>query len=294
MDDFSFTSLPPVPQVERLRRLARLIWKRDEVKALWLGGSLARGQADLYSDVDLRIAVEPDALEAWQTLDLDGLFEGSCAATQLILFGDGRFLRPVVLSSGDLFDLWIQSSTIEPPADATLILACRDAALEARLRRAELPPAPHPALPEPSEIRQEIVNFWVGSLKHRKVLHRGLDLLALTGIEIERGSLVRLWYVAAAGRYIPTQRLTIHTGTPMFHAIDSLIGLKALAILGAPARNRSELLQVIEAHHDEVSRIGRTLAETLGFDYPEALEETVRRAWQEFLAVEELPGTPGS
>jgi hypothetical protein len=33
---------------------------------------------------------------------------------------------------------------------------------------------------------------------------------------------------------------------------------------------------------DEVARVGRLLAENLGFDYPAAAEETVRRNWEHF------------
>ena len=42
-------------------------------------------------------------------------------------------------------------------------------------------------------------------------------------------------------------------------------------------------MRAIEANRDEVAALGRRLAAALGFDYPEALEQTVRETWRQYL-----------
>jgi len=286
--------LPPLPQVERLRQLAPLLWQREEVRALWLGGSLARGEADRYSDVDLRLAVAPDALDTWRQLDFDLLFEGGCVGSHFSLFDADLFLHHLALSSGDIVDLSVQSAARAPFRETVLILGCRDRAFERQLGNAEAALEVRAEPAGAAGVRGVIVDFWINSLKHRKILHRGLDLLALTGIEIERATLMRLWYVLATGFESAPGRDSIHGKTPVIRAVEGLLAAKAFELLGAPARHRAEIVQAIEGHRDEVSRVGRLLAERLGFAYPAALEETVRRTWHEFLAVEELPGAPGT
>jgi len=62
------------------------------------------------------------------------------------------------------------------------------------------------------------------------------------------------------------------------------MGSQALALLGAPMRDRQELCQAIERNRQAVSQhLGRRLAQRYGFEYPAVLEETVLRGWEVFL-----------
>jgi predicted nucleotidyltransferase len=65
--------LPDLPQSDLLRQLATGLWQAKGVVALWLGGSLATGAADRYSDVDVYLAVDPEARRDWMEPDLDAL-----------------------------------------------------------------------------------------------------------------------------------------------------------------------------------------------------------------------------
>ena len=58
----SLASLPDLPQVRAISHAARALDRRRDVHAVWLGGSFARGDADRFSDVDMRIAVGRDDL----------------------------------------------------------------------------------------------------------------------------------------------------------------------------------------------------------------------------------------
>ena len=106
--------------------------------------------------------------------------------------------------------------------------------------------------------------------------HSDSDLLALIGLGLEQSVLRRLWYMDATGSDQGTQRPTIHS----------------LKTLGSTRTNRAEIRQAIEAYRNEAAAVGRRLAGHLGFAYPDALEQIVRRCWQEYLANNAKHTTP--
>lgn len=283
MNSAALDSLPPLPQVPTLRRMVSALWAREDVAALWLGGSFARGEADAYSDLDLRVAVTPDRFPEWTELDPAALIGEPVVGTQRMGWVGTAFYH-VVLKNGVIVDLLVQASDHAPPEDYTLPLACRDDAFGALLASAHLPPAEE-ALADPETIRQAVVDFWISSHKHAKVIGRGLDPIVLFGLGLEQSMLMRLWYVAATGRDLGTQRATIHTMTKTTRAIEAgPDALETLRVLGAPRLTAADRRRAVEISRDEVARVGRLLAERLGFAYPEALERTVRDSWLRFLA----------
>ena len=72
----------------------------------------------------------------------------------------------------------------------------------------------------------------------------------------------------------------------MTRSIDQLVGPDSLKIAGGTMVDRDGILQTVEQIRDEVSRVGRALAEKLDFVYPYALENTVRTGWDAFTKTE--------
>jgi hypothetical protein len=70
--------------------------------------------------------------------------------------------------------------------------------------------------------------------------------------------------------------------TPVIQTVQQLTGDRMLRVVGQPMRTPGELMDATALLRDEVARVGRLLAENLGFDYPAAAEETVRRNWEHF------------
>ncbi len=283
--ELAFSALPPLPQTVSLKRVSAVLWADEDVIALWLGGSFARGEADEYSDIDLRVAVRPEAQERWRP-DLELLFSGEVVGHTPFPLGGGQ-LHHLALTSGDIYDLWVQTTEEAPFEDAALVLGCRDEAFGQRLSATEPAPTTEPVPADPAAVRQLVSSFWINSLKHRKVLSRGLDLVAQTGIGMERALLQRLWFIAATGRDGASSRPTIHTLTELDRVVMGAQGTHGLSLTGGPLTSRREIMQAIEANRDEVAALGRHLAVDLGFDYPEALEQTVRETWRQY-----LDGTP--
>ena len=132
-------------------------------------------------------------------------------------------------------------------------------------------------------IREVITDFWFNTHKHRKVLHRGLHLMAQTGVEMERGVLLRLWYVEVTGRDCGSVRSqTIFGMTQVMRTVETAKGAAGLAILGASLADHAAICRAVEQLRDEVAKVGRTLAEAFEFSYPSALEAVARHGWQEY------------
>jgi len=282
--DLDLTLLPDLPQSDRLAAVVADLAADPDVVAIWLGGSLARGAGDRYSDVDLCIALRPEVYAA-DEIPAAAARLTAAAVTQLPFhFGGEATLWHMLLDDGAIYDLHVQPADEAPPHGLKLVLACRDAEFGAQLvggedRSVDFPPA------QPDEIERALQFFWMNQQKGQKVLYRGLPLVAWQGIALMRQDLLRLWYVLATGNDCgPVHRLTIHTLTPVMRTVQAQYGADALALVGQPTRTTAEIILENGRLADAVARVGRQLAERLGFDYPAAAEATVRRAWQDFVA----------
>lgn len=284
MAELLLDQLPDLPQTPILVRVAQNLWRHDDVVAIWLGGSFASGGADAFSDVDLRIAVDRSAIDAWRQPDLEQLFEAPCPGHQAHAFADDAVLHHVLLADGCMFDLYVQSTDRDNLEQAVCVLGCRDEAFGQRLARFQRADRSPPQPADAETLRQLIIDFWISWHKHRKVLHRDLDVLAITGVQNDRTVLTRLWYVQLTGCDVEPGRPSIHAMTQLVRTIQQAKGAAALAILGAPLDSRAAIINGIEQVADEVGRAGRQLAPQLGFEYPHAVEQTARRCWTESLS----------
>src|SRR5579859_206688 len=123
--DLRLERLPPLPQSQTIRAVASRLWRDERIVAIWLGGSLAAGTADPYSDIDLRIAVAPSDITSWEAPDLDTFLGGPPLARQFLRFGESSFLHHLIVQNGDIIDLLVQSAEVNPDSEAVLILGCR-------------------------------------------------------------------------------------------------------------------------------------------------------------------------
>ncbi len=285
MNGLHLDMLPDLPQRAAIREVASQIWNDEEVIAIWVGGSLARDAGDIYSDVDFRVAVSPEHLASWKVPKFENIFrQAAVVGHSFLAFGENSFLHHLVLANGEIFDFFVQSMKRLPTAEPLLILGCRDAAFEQILRERNVVPEVQMHAVDKDVVRDLLISFWISTHKHRKVLHRGLDLMVTQGIHAEGNILMRLWYIQVAGEdYRESRQQTIHSLTKIVRTLEHSIGTPALGIIGAPMRDRQEIRQTIERNRSVVSQIGRQLAQTYEFEYPEVLEATAIRGWEEFV-----------
>lgn len=285
MAELQLDRLTALPQRETIREVASHLWPDAGVVALWIGGSLAGGAGDRWSDVDFRVAVAPEQFAPWKSPPFEQIFSHAPVVGHgVIPFGDDAVLHHLVLANGEIFDFFVQSTARLPTPEPLLILGCRDAAFERILAGQNSVPQVEMQPVSGEAVRELLVNFWINSHKHRKVLARGLDLLATLGLHIEQSMLIRLWYIEASGQDCgDVRRQTIHSLTKVVRTIEQAMGAPALALIGAPTRNRQELLQAIKANRQAISQLGPRLAQRYDFEYPVALEAVTRQGWQAFL-----------
>jgi hypothetical protein len=284
MEALDLRHLPDLPQQKTIREVATALWQQQEVIALWLGGSLACGVGDVFSDIDFRVAVAPSHLAYWQGPSFERVFpHTSVVGQQFLRFGEHAFLHHLVLSNGELFDLSIQSAESELTPEPHQILGCRSDLFARKLAQSQrTSPVMESALPMGEALRSLLIDFWINTHKHGKVLHRSLDLLCVRRIQKERETLLRLWSIQVSGRDYGATRESLHSLTKVMSTLGRATVPQVLLLLGTPTRNRQELIRVIEMNREVVSKLGRHFAHQYGFEYPSTLEATVLQSWQEF------------
>lgn len=285
-----------LPQTTFLQELVPTLWQSPEVQALWLEGSLARGNADRYSDVDLYLCVSDAAFPQWQAIDPAQLFGARYTAHTVSTFGPSLFVYHVYLTAGGIYDLHVQPLSRELPVAQRLILACRTDAYEATLRAATVPsqreePTSTKAV-DPQELASLLAGYWIAADKSRKVLYRKQDSTTHVGFYIFRQMLARLLFIETTGQDCgDLMRTTIHglkVVAPVLKARwDEGVG----AWIGAPTRTHAEIFAAQTQLNEVVARVGPLLAARYGITYPAALEATVRQNWETFV-MEEMGGSP--
>ena len=290
-DDLQLDTLPDLPQSVTLKKVAARLWPQADVVALWVGGSLATGQADDYSDVDLFVAVAPEAVYNWLEPDLEAIFDGLCLARQFSNFGDDFFVHHLLLASGEIYDLHVQRAGRGVGRAQRIILGCRDPELGQALAEPYQPFSFDLGPIDPLTIQRLVEAYWFNTHKHRKVLFRRLDPLIIAGMHYIHSLLLQLYYILAAGEDCgDLRRATIHTMTPIIQVLQGAFGEHVLKLVGLPMGSRAEIEAAIETLNDDIAAVGRQLAAKHGFVYPAELEAVVRRGWAEF---KRLPFNPG-
>jgi hypothetical protein len=285
MQALNFDSLPSLPQTPFLKEVVTRVWQHPEVVAVWLGGSLARGHGDPYSDIDLRVAVEASHLLTWEKPDLEGFFEGQPLAHHIMQFGENALLHHLLAANGDIYDLYVQGLERTPSPEERLVLACRDETFHTKLLK---PFVKKPELTKEAtaeSIRGTLEFYWLNAHKHRKVLYRNLDLVLWQGLNFFRPDLLRLYYILLTEKDCGDLRgATIHAMTLVFQTLRDNADKNVHETVGLPTRTREEKLEAVDKLHEEVSKVGRLLADKYKFDYPNELEALVLSHWRTFKA----------
>lgn len=268
------------PHAKLIREMAARCAADESIQAVWVGGSLASGTGDEFSDVDFRIAVEPGQVERWTSPDWEHYLPIQPSGGVLMRFGERALLHHMVVADGTIVDYYVQDTTQQNPEPNLVILACRDAQFREKLE-GFAQPANSLARPiDGAVVRQFLVDYWITTHKQMKALARRYDQTAFAGLYMERMALLRAWYMQAVGKDLDS-RPSIHMLGALHRGLVGKLTEQQHNILGLPSRTPEETITVIDAIRAEMSSVGHWLAATHGFEYPQELEEVVRRAWSE-------------
>jgi hypothetical protein len=283
MIDVDLGPLAHGPHATLIRAMANKCAADDSIHAIWVGGSLAAGHGDAYSDVDFRIAVEPGQVENWTSPNWEVYLPMHPCGGHLMRFGEQALLHHLVLADGTIVDFYVQDTTQPNPEPNLVILACRSAAFRATLAGSTRPAAALVRAIDGAVARQFLVDYWITTHKQMKALGRKYDLSSFAGLYLERMALLRAWYMQAVGKDIDA-RVTLHMLGVLHQGLDGALTAQQHTILGLPSRTPEETITVIEAIRAEMARVGRWLAERHAFVYPHELEDVVLRVWDEHKA----------
>lgn len=280
MNGIDLGVLEHAPHATLIRDIAARCAADTSIQAIWVGGSLAAGNGDVYSDIDFRIAVEPGNLERWIRPEWPRYLPLLPCGSLVMRFGEQALLHHMVLTDGTIIDFYVQDTTRHNPEPSLVILACRDAEFKARLEAFAQPAAAIVREIDAAVVGQFLVDYWIATHKQIKALGRNYDYSLFIGLYIERMALLRAWYMQAVGNDIDP-RPTLHMLGILHQGLAGKLTAEQQEILGLPSRTAEETVVVIEAIRAEMAGVGRELARRHGVAYPHELEAVVRRAWEE-------------
>lgn len=280
MEEINLGSLAQGPHATLIRDMASNCAADSSIQAIWVGGSLAAGTGDSYSDVDFRIAVEPGQVDRWASADWEQYLPILPCGGVLMRFGDQALLHHLVLTDGTIVDFYVQDTMRQNFEPKLVILACRNAKFRTMLEGFARPAAALVREIDGAVARQLFVDYWITTHKQMKALARKYDYSPFVGLYFERMALLRAWYMQATGKDIDA-RATLHMLGALHKGLEGKLTENQHSILGLPSRTPEETVSVIDAIRAEMAHVGRGLAEQYGFDYPHELEDVVRRVWRE-------------
>ncbi|MEO7912943.1 MAG: hypothetical protein ABIV47_25120 [Roseiflexaceae bacterium] len=278
MIDIDLGALAHGPHADLIRDIARKCYADSTIQAIWVGGSLAAGSGDAYSDVDFRIAVEPGDIGRWTSPDWENYLPIPPCGGSFMRFGEQALLHHLVMADGTIVDFYVQDTTTRNLEPKLIILACRNAEFRVALQGFASPAAALVRDIDGAVVRQFLVDYWITTHKQIKGLGRKLDLSQFAGLYFERMALLRAWYMQAVGKDIDS-RVTIHVLGAMHKGLDGKISPDQHNLLGLPSMTPDETVRAVDAIRAEMASVGRWLADRYGFAYPHELEDLVNRIW---------------
>jgi len=267
----SLSALPP-GYAALFDRAAAVFWADERVRALWVSGSLARADADAFSDLDFVVAVADAQLEAFA-----GEWRRWLATiTPTVLAREIPLLRGSVYSltpTCERMDVVVErASSVRHARNPRECVFDRDGL------DAERPGPPPPPGPDPAKVATAIEEPLRYLALLPAVLGRGELLLAQEGYGHMRRRISELFLEANAP--LPT--------TGVKHWRDKLTPAQyaVLEALPWPQATREELIAANREVFRALCTHGRPIAEKVGVRWPSELEAAVRAHLARELGIE--------
>ena len=280
MQDINLGLLKHGPHADLLRGIAEKCVVDDQIQAIWVGGSLASGTGDQFSDIDLRIAVQPGTLDDWSDPDWDKYLPIMPSGRTFMRFGEQALLHHMILADGTILDFFVQDTVRDYFEPDIVVIACKNVAFQKKLEGFSRPAAPLLHEIDGATARRFLVDYWITTYKEMKAIARQYDYSDFIGLYLERFALLRGWMMQLAGKDIGG-RPTLHVLDKLHKELNSKLTRQQHDILGMPSRTPTETVAAIEAIREEMSAVGWWLAAHYEFDYPNELEQVVRKMWAE-------------
>ena len=137
--------------------------------------------------------------------------------------------------------------------------------------------APSPERAAPERIERLLIEFWMTSAKHRKVIARGFTEMVQFGLHEERLIILKLLYILSTGEEPQREQFVgIHGLSRLLRAVRGVSPRDLSAVFGLPARTPGEIETVIATHRNLMTEVGQALVKRFDRAYPTELERTVQ------------------
>jgi hypothetical protein len=257
----------PAGYVRLYDRLVSVVAADDRIRAMWLGGSVARGVADLGSDLDVLLAVRDDALTAFA----DGWRDWLASLTPILLSRDlpghpGSFFA----TTHECLRLDVIVETVSilrqtPYRERLPVLDPDDLTLAV--------PEPEPAKgPDPDRIAAIVEEFYRQQVIFPAAVVARRDwLLGVVGVQNTHLMLYQL--LVATNEPLPPMGIKQWSSrlTPWQRTL--------LTDLPQPRADRESVTEAMRAVRHVFRTTGRDRVLALGFPWPDDVDARVARYW---------------
>jgi hypothetical protein len=278
MQDAAATALAPLPAgyAELFTRVLRAAQSDERVRALWLAGSVGRGAADAGSDLDVVLAIAPEAFdeftEAWR--------EWLSRVTPVVLARElpelpGSFysVTPECLR----LDVMAEPAGAARPADLArrLLVLQKDSAAAAHKPVAE-PPSSGPSPTRLREMTEEFLRQM--TIFPAAVMARQDWLLGVIGVQNVHLMLYQLF--VEANQPLPAM------GVKQWSAKLTSRQRQVCASLPAPTATEDGVLTAMRAAAAAFRQEAMAVLADHDVPWPAAFDDAVRRYWEHELGAE--------
>jgi predicted nucleotidyltransferase len=242
--------------------LENLLRSDPRIRAAWLEGSLGRGNADRYSDIDLHVLLAESDLAAFQAGAEEWLNAVRPIVLCTLLFG-GRMVNALT-EEGVRIDLWLHTEERVSLRPGKAIVLHDPAGLI----HFDGKPSPPDDAVIAAELEAQIKEFWRCIALLPTVIGREERIVAFQGLNVELNLLINILFKG--------------------YRIERDAGIKKLNAF-LPEEARTEIEQALSTVHISdgglapahislarlTAKYGRIAAGNYGFEYPDRLEAAV-------------------
>lgn len=263
--------MPAIPGIDRLppaygpllQQAADVFHADERVRAMWVGGSVARGDADAASDLDLLIAVADDGHEAFAAAWEDWLAEITpTVIAKPLWFAPGSLYS--VTATGERLDVVVEKASAIP----TTMFPIRTPVFDRDGLHDQLPVGSPVAGPDPAKVAGLVEEFFRDYVMSDILVVRDDRLLGLEAIHHLRSLLYQLFTEANA----PLPMMGIKRWSDRLTDEQRRV-LEALPV-GTP--------ETVVADHEAIAvafvEEARPICDRLGVPWPTGLHDAVVRS----------------
>lgn len=245
-------------QTEYLGKMQTALENDRRIQAAWLTGSIGRGNADRYSDIDINLLVDATQLDAFRKDAQQWLNELSPLVLFRWMFNDR--MANALTANGLRIDLWLHTDVPTLDESRVKVLLNRENALQFGATT----PAPDSNALK-NRLLDQIREFWRCISLTPSVVGRGERLVGVFGLGIEVTILTDV-IIGGYGiaRDSGVKRLNPFLPDGLRQRLEEAVAMDGLTDNG--------LLQAHMALAGIMQDEGRKIAERHGFDYPSDVE----------------------